>query len=107
MYTNWVVATDVTKVLLDVTDVVGGAAALAEKMWPAALSATAMPKGKIYYLPWLAGIRGACITVVNDHLKEAGIDYLAFKNFDDIIAAGKKLTKRDAAGKITRSGWSP
>jgi ABC-type glycerol-3-phosphate transport system substrate-binding protein len=107
LYTNWVVATDVTKVLLDVTDVVGGAAALAEKMWPAALSATAMPKGKIYYLPWLAGIRGACITVVNDHLKEAGIDYLAFKNFDDIIAAGKKLTKRDAAGKITRSGWSP
>jgi ABC-type glycerol-3-phosphate transport system substrate-binding protein len=107
LYTNWVVATDVSKVLLDITDAAGGASALEAKMWPAAFAATAVPKGRVYYLPWLAGIRGACITVVIDHLKEAGIDYFGFKTMDDVIAAGKKLTKTDTSGKITRSGWSP
>jgi ABC-type glycerol-3-phosphate transport system substrate-binding protein len=107
LYTNWVVATDVTKVLLDITDAVGGWAAIGEKMWPAAFSTMAMPANRVYYLPWIAGIRGAATTVVTDQLKEAGIDYLGLKTYDDLVAAGIKLTQRDADGKLTRSGWSP
>ena len=34
MYTDWVVATDITRVFLDITDAAGGAAELEEKMWP-------------------------------------------------------------------------
>ena len=56
MYTDWVVATDITRVFLDITDAAGGAAALEEKMWPAAFQAVEVPGNKVYYLPWLAGI---------------------------------------------------
>lgn len=107
LYTNWVVATDITKVLLDITDAVGGWSAISEQMWPAAFSTMSMPSNKVYYLPWIAGIRGAAITVVNAQLKDAGIDPLSFKTYEDVVAAGKKLTQRDASGKLTRSGWSP
>jgi ABC-type glycerol-3-phosphate transport system substrate-binding protein len=107
LYTNWVVATDVTKVLLDITDPVGGWGPIGEKMWPAAFSTMATPANRVYYLPWIAGIRGAAVTVVTTYAQEAGIDYLSFKTYDDVVAAGKKLTQRDASGKLTRSGWSP
>jgi ABC-type glycerol-3-phosphate transport system substrate-binding protein len=97
----------VTQVLLDLTEPVGGASAFSEKMWPAALSAVAMPEGKVYYLPWIAGIRGAVLTVAQEHMSEAGIDYMGFETFDDVIEAGKTLTQTDSEGRMTRSGWSP
>ena len=82
MYTDWVVATDITRVFLDITDAAGGSAALEEKMWPAAFQAVEVPGNKVYYLPWLAGIRGAAMTVNMDHTDaEAGIDYLNFRTF--------------------------
>ena len=59
MYTDWLVGTDPTQVFLELTDIAGGAQALEEAMWPAAFSALDVPEGKILYLPWLAGIRGA------------------------------------------------
>nr|HMN30323.1 ABC transporter substrate-binding protein [Caldilineaceae bacterium] len=58
MYTDWIVGTDVTKVFLDLTDIAGGAGKMEEAMWPAAFTTLDVPGGKIYYLPWLAGIRG-------------------------------------------------
>ncbi len=106
-YTNWEVGTDVKQVFLDLTEAVGGASALAEKMWPAAFTTLDVPENKIFYLPWLAGIRGAVITVNTDHLKEAGIDYLQFKTFEELVDAGVKLTKKDANGKLSRAGLSP
>jgi len=106
LYTNWVVATDVTKVFLDITEPVGGAQPLQEKMWPAAFNVLDVPQGKIFYLPWLAGIRGACITVNTDQLKEKNIDYLNFKSYEDVIAAGQSLTQK-SGDKITRAGYSP
>ncbi|HRW05037.1 MAG TPA: substrate-binding domain-containing protein [Caldilineaceae bacterium] len=107
MYTDWVVATDISQVFLDITDAAGGSAALEEKMWPAAFQAVEAPGGKVYYLPWLAGIRGATISVNTDQLAEQSIDYLNFSSFEDMVEAGVALTETNDAGKITRSGYSP
>lgn len=107
MYTDWVVATDISQVFLDITDPAGGAAALEEKMWPAAFQAVNAPGGKIFYLPWLAGIRGAALSVNTEHMAEQSLDYLNFKTYEEVVEAGKALTQRNDAGKVTRSGYSP
>lgn len=106
MYTDWVVGTDVSKVFLELTDIAGGAKALGEAMWPAAFGVLDVPGDKIYYLPWLAGIRGAVLTVNKDQLAEKKIDYLNFKTFEEVIEAGKTLTEK-SGDKISRSGYSP
>ncbi len=107
MYTDWVVGTDVTQLFLDVTDAVGGAAKLSETMWPAAFTSIDVPEGKVYYFPWLAGIRGGALTVNKDHMAEQSIDYLNLKSFEEVIDAGVKVTQKNADGKITRAGFSP
>ena len=107
MYTDWVVGTDIKQVFLDITESAGGATALSEKMWPAAFGAIDVPQGKVFYLPWLAGIRGAALSVNKDHMAEQNIDYLSFKTFEDVIQAGRALTQKDSAGKVTRAGFSP
>lgn len=107
MYTDWVVATDISQVFLDITDPAGGAAALEEKMWPAAFQAVNAPGGKIFYLPWLAGIRGAALSVNTEHMAEQSLDYLNFKTYEEVVEAGKALTQRNDAGKVTRAGYSP
>jgi ABC-type glycerol-3-phosphate transport system substrate-binding protein len=107
MYTDWIVGTDVKAVFLDVTDAVGGAAKLSETMWPAAFTAIDVPEGKVFYFPWLAGIRGAVMTVNKDHLAEQNIDYLNLKSFEEVVDAAVKITKKNDAGKIIRAGYSP
>ncbi|MEZ4733619.1 MAG: substrate-binding domain-containing protein [Caldilineaceae bacterium] len=107
MYTDWVVATDISQVFLDITDPAGGSAALEEKMWPAAFQAVDAPGGKVYYLPWLAGIRGATVSVNTDHMAEQSLDYLSFTTYEEVIEAGKALTQMNDAGKVTRAGYSP
>jgi ABC-type glycerol-3-phosphate transport system substrate-binding protein len=106
MYTDWVVGTDVTQVFLDLTDVAGGAAALQEEMWSAAFTALDAPDNKVFYLPWLAGIRGAALTVNTAHLAEQNIDYNSWTSYEEVIEAGKALTELNADGKISRSGYS-
>jgi ABC-type glycerol-3-phosphate transport system substrate-binding protein len=106
MYTDWIVGTDVTRVFLDLTDITGGADKMAEAMWPAAFTTLDVPGGKIYYLPWLAGIRGAAMTVNTDQLKEKNIDHTTWTTYEEVIEAGKELTEMDASGKITRAGYS-
>jgi ABC-type glycerol-3-phosphate transport system substrate-binding protein len=106
MYTDWVVGTDVTQVFLELTDIAGGAQAMEEAMWPAAFTTLDAPGGKIYYLPWLAGIRGAALTVNMDHLAEQNIDYLNFATYEQVIEAGKALTEMNADGKVARAGYS-
>lgn len=107
MYTDWIVGTDVTQVFLELTDLAGGASVLEETMWPAAFGVLDAPGGKIFYLPWLAGIRGAALTVNTDQLKEKNIDYLNFQSFEEVVEAGKALTEKTADGKLSRSGFSP
>lgn len=106
MYTDWVVATDISQVFLDITDPADGASALEEKEdVPAVFQAVDAPGGKVYYLPWSVGIRGAAMTVNKDHLAEQDIDYLAFSTYEEVVEAGKALTETNDAGKITRSLW--
>lgn len=107
MYTDWVVGTDVRQVFLDITDAAGGMSYWESQMWPAAFGALDVPEGRVFYLPWLAGIRGAAMTVNKDHLAEQSIDYLNFKTFEEVVEAGVALTQKNAEGKITRSGYSP
>lgn len=107
MYTDWVVGTDVRQVFLDITEPAGGISAWQERMWPAAFTALDVPEGKVYYLPWLAGLRGAAMTVNKDHLAEQNIDYLNFKTFEEVVEAGVRLTRKNAEGKIIRAGYSP
>lgn len=107
MYTDWVVGTDVTQVFLELTDLAGGASVLEESMWPAAFGVLDAPGGKVFYLPWLAGIRGGAMTVNQDQMAEQNIDYLNFQTFEEVIEAGKALTQKTADGKISRSGYSP
>lgn len=106
MYTDWVVGTDVTKVFLELTDIAGGAKSLGEAMWPAAFGVLDVPGEKVFYLPWLAGIRGAALTVNQEQLAEKKIDYLNFKTFEEVIEAGKTLTEK-SGDKISRAGYSP
>jgi len=107
MYTDWVVGTDVRQVFLDITEPAGGLAYWQEMIFPAAFTAIDVPEGKVFYLPWLAGIRGGAMTVNMDHCEEAGIDYLNFGSFEEVVEAGKAMTQRTADGKISRSGYSP
>ncbi len=106
MYTDWMVGTDVAQVFLDLTEVAGGADFWRKQMWPAAFTAIATPGEKIFYLPWLAGIRGAALTVNQDHLAEQSIDYLNFQTFEEVVEAGMALTQTNDDGKITRAGYS-
>lgn len=107
MYTDWVVATDITQVFLDITEPAGGIEAMEEEMWPAAFTAIDVPGNKVFYLPWLAGIRSATVSVNTAHLAEEGIDYTAFETYEDVIEAGATLTQTNSDGKITRAGYSP
>jgi ABC-type glycerol-3-phosphate transport system substrate-binding protein len=105
MYTNWIVGTDIKQVFLDITEPAGGYQYWEESLWPAALQAIDMPEGKVFYLPWLAGIRGAAMTVNTDHASEADVDYLNFETFEEVIEAGKAMTKWDG-DTMTQAGYA-
>jgi ABC-type glycerol-3-phosphate transport system substrate-binding protein len=75
-------------------------------MWSSAFTTLDVPAGKVYYFPWLAGIRGAAMTVNKDQLAEKNIDYLNFTSYEQVIEAGVALTEKNSDGKITRSGYS-
>ena len=107
MYTNWVVATDISQVFLDITDLSGGLSTLEEKTWPVAFQAISVPEGKVFYLPWACGANGTAYTVQTEHYAEAGIDYTAFESYEEFVQAAKELTQTDDNGKITRAGFAP
>jgi ABC-type glycerol-3-phosphate transport system substrate-binding protein len=106
MYTNWVVGSDITQVFLDVTDAIGGYGSFVEEFWEAPLTIVDAPAERVFYLPWLAGARGAVITVNRDHLAEDDIEPLDFRSWDEVVDAGKKLTRRTASGAMTRAGYA-
>ncbi len=57
----------------------------------------------VYGVPWFAGI--GALFYNTDMYKEAGISGPP-KTMDELVADAKKLTKTDAQGRVTRSGWS-
>ena len=106
MWTNWIVGTDITQVFLDITEPLGGYARFVEGFWEAPLGIVDAAKERVFYLPWLAGGRGSTISVNRDQLAEEGIDPLDFNTWEEVIDAGKRLTRRDAAGMMARAGYA-
>jgi len=105
-YTDWYVATDVSKLFLPLDDIMGGRKSLEKDVFPSALTALEIPGGKVYYVPWAAGIRAAVATVNINHYKEENLDYAKFKTWEEFVEAGRRLTRRQGE-KITRAGLSP
>ena len=106
LYTDWMVATDLRQVFLDITEPAGGLAVWQEKMYAASFEIVDAPEGKVFYLPWLAGIRGACTSVNLAMIAEQDIDYNGWQTWEDVVDAGVALTQRNDEGKITRAGLS-
>jgi len=59
--------------------------------------------GDVYGVPWFAGI--GALFYNTDMFKEAGLSGPP-RTMDELAADAKKLTKTDAQGRVTRSGWS-
>jgi multiple sugar transport system substrate-binding protein len=59
--------------------------------------------GDVYGVPWFAGI--GALFYNTDMFKEAGLSGPP-RTMDEMVADAKKLTKTDAQGRVTRSGWS-
>ena len=104
-YTDWYVATDITKLFLPLDDFVGGRAELEKSIFPSALTTLETPENKVYYVPFAAGIRAAALTLNTAHYKEKNIDYAKFTAFEDYLGAAKELTITDG-GAIKRAGIS-
>lgn len=105
-YTDWYVATDISKLFLPLDEIMGGRAALEELVYAEALATLDTPGGKTYYVPWAAGLRAAATTVNVNQYKEAGLDYNTFTSWELLEEAGKKLTTFEN-DKMTRAGLSP
>lgn len=105
-YTNFYVATDVSKLFLRLDDVMGGLDSLKEIFIPKALEALDTPEGSVYYLPQGAGLNGCAITVDKKAWTEAGIDYKSLGTWEDLVAAAREMTRFDSSGTMTRAGLS-
>lgn len=105
-YTDWYVATDVSKLFLELDEIMGGRSALEKIIFPSALTTLDTPQNKVYYVPWAAGIRAAATTVNINQYKEKNLDYTKFAVWEDFVQAGKQLTIKDG-DRLKRSGLSP
>lgn len=105
-YTNFYVATDVSRLFLRLDEAMGGLEALQELFFPQALGALRTPEGTVYALPQGAGLNGCAITVDRAAWAEAGIEYASIRTWDDLMAAARELTVFDGSGTMTRAGFS-
>lgn len=104
-YTSWYLATDISRVWLQLDDYFGGREAIEEIVFPTAMNMIDTPGGAAYYLPYLSGLDGIVITLNVDHYKEAGIDYMALASYEDLIEAAKTVTQFEGE-TLTRAGLS-
>ena len=105
-YTDWYVATDVSKLFLKLDGLLGTQAEMESSLFPSTLTTLDMPEGSVYYVPYLAGVRSA-VTAFNGGLYEAaGIDATTLATWEDMVAAGQQLTVMDG-DTMTVAGLSP
>ena len=104
-YTSWYLATDISRVWLQLDDFFGGRAELEKIVFPSAMNLIDTPNGAAYYLPYLSGLDGVVTTVNAGLYQEAGIDYLSLATFEDLVAAAKTLTTYEG-DTLTRAGLS-
>ena len=104
-YTNWYLATDISRLWLNLDDSFGGRAAIEELVYPGALGLIETPEDKTYYLPYLTGLDGVTLTLNQQHYIDAGIDYSTFTTWEEYVEAGKTLTQVDG-DTVSRAGLS-
>lgn len=105
-YTDWYVATDLSKLFLNLEGLLGTQAELEQTLFTSTLQTIDMPEGSLYYIPQAAGIR-SCVTAYNGVLYgAAGIDANSLGTWEDLVAAGQQLTTYDN-GTMTVAGLSP
>lgn len=66
-----------------------------------AVASVTSDKGEIFTFPWLNSLK--VMFYNKDHFKEAGITKTP-ETIDEMLEMGKKLTKRDEKGNLTRAG---
>jgi ABC-type glycerol-3-phosphate transport system substrate-binding protein len=104
-YTDWYVATDVSKLFLNLEGLIGTQEELESSLFPETMQTIDMPEGSIYYLPWLAGANGV-ITGYNGAIwEEKGLDPTSITTWDELVSAGQELTVMDG-DTMTMSGLS-
>ncbi len=104
-YTDWYVATDVSKLFLNLEGLIGTQAELESSLFPATLETIDMPEGSIYYIPWLAGANGVITSYNGAVWDAAGIDPTDIANWEGLVEAGQELTVMDG-DTMTLSGLS-
>jgi ABC-type glycerol-3-phosphate transport system substrate-binding protein len=104
-YTNWYLATDVSRLWLELDDYFGGRAAIEELVYPGALGLIETPEDKTFYLPYLSGLDGVTLTLNQQHYLDARIDYTTFTTWEEYVEAGKALTQA-SGDEVTRAGLS-
>jgi ABC-type glycerol-3-phosphate transport system substrate-binding protein len=105
-YTDWYVATDISRLFLNLDGLLGTQAELEQSLFPSTLTTLDMPEGSLYYVPYLAGVRSAVTTYNGVMYGEAGIDPAGLGTWEDLVAAGQQLTQFDG-DTMTVSGLSP
>lgn len=104
-YTDWYVATDVSRLFLNLEGLIGTQAELESSLFPQTLQAIDMPEGSIYYIPWLAGANGV-ITAYNGAIwADKGMDPATITTWDELVSAGQELTVK-AGDTMTVAGLS-
>ncbi len=105
-YTDWVVATDVSQVFLEITDLAGGRDALEERFFPAAFTAVNAPEGKAYYYPYISGLSDCVLVLNTDHFSEAGGDWTQWSDLGAVINDCLKVRQIDDDGNMTHAAWT-
>lgn len=106
LYTDWVVATDISQIFLEITELAGGRKALEERFFPAAFTAVDAPEGKVYYYPYISGLSDCVLVLNTDHFAAESVDWEQWDDLGVVIEDCKKVTKIDASGQMTHASWT-
>jgi ABC-type glycerol-3-phosphate transport system substrate-binding protein len=104
-YTDWYVATDVSKLFLNLEGLIGTQAELETSLFPQTLQTIDMPENSIYYIPWLAGANGVITSYNGAIWADKGIDPTTITTWDELVSAGQELTVMDG-GTMSLAGLS-
>jgi len=63
-------------------------------------------KDKLMGLSFTNGLQSGVLVYNEDLLREAGVDVVATKTWEQLMRAGQKLTKKDAEGKMIQAGYT-
>ena len=106
LYTDWVVATDMSQIFLEITDLAGGRNALEERFFPAAFTAVNAPENKAYYYPYISGLSDCVLVLNKEHFSAAGVDWEQWDDLGVVIGDCMKVTQFDSSGQMTRASWT-